>query len=232
MAKGVCGDHGFACSETEVRIKIRARETISHESLVLREIRPHTASKPSNPPDIEETAGRMLYSERVYQLYMEREHREPGSVVGALWGVMGLARHDGVAVAASFRASEREEPRYYIGEGHSGKHNGTKKKKKTYLDHWASAQFVINCLFLGCCKNGGGRWRAGTQRIITKPQVTLSDTKQLVTISIKFKAFQSPILTLKPSLKHAAEIHKSAKTVRNCPEISSSERSVDRQLEH
>ncbi|KAH9030587.1 hypothetical protein EDB83DRAFT_2319320 [Lactarius deliciosus] len=49
----------------------------------------------------------------------------------------------------------------------------------------------------------------------TKPQVTLSATKRLVTISIKFKAFQSPILTLKPSLKHAAEIRKSAKTVRN-----------------
>ncbi|KAH9160174.1 hypothetical protein EDB89DRAFT_1915119 [Lactarius sanguifluus] len=76
------------------------------------------------------------------------------------------------------------------------------------------------------------RRTTSSKRTFTKPQVTLSNTKRLVTISIKFKAFQSPILTLKPSLKHAAEIRKSAKTVRNRPEISSSERSVDRQLEH
>ncbi|KAH9009551.1 hypothetical protein EDB83DRAFT_2322703 [Lactarius deliciosus] len=51
--------------------------------------------------------------------------------------------------------------------------------------------------------------------VITKPQVTLSNTKRLLTISIKSKAFQSPILTLKPSLKHAVESRKSAKTVRH-----------------
>ncbi|KAH9160813.1 hypothetical protein EDB89DRAFT_1914338 [Lactarius sanguifluus] len=56
----------------------------------------------------------------------------------------------------------------------------------------------------------------------TKPQVTLSNTKRLVTISIKFKAFQSPILTLKPSLKHAAEIRKSAKTIRNPGQVPKS----------
>ncbi|KAH9074261.1 hypothetical protein EDB83DRAFT_2312595 [Lactarius deliciosus] len=54
MAKGVYGDHGLACSEREVGIEICARETIiGHESLVLREIGPHTVSKPPNALDTE-----------------------------------------------------------------------------------------------------------------------------------------------------------------------------------
>ncbi|KAH9075568.1 hypothetical protein EDB83DRAFT_2312026 [Lactarius deliciosus] len=52
-------------------------------------------------------------------------------------------RHDGVAVVASFR--EREEAQALQRRDIV---RNQKEKEKTYLDHWAEAQLVINYLFL------------------------------------------------------------------------------------